>query len=176
VHWTGRIVRIAVVLLTGILIGSLFVGVAQSLTAPDFTYATKQTGHAVITPADLQPESYTTQWFATQGDLEGAGCYIGSIHIPQGSRIVSIDIHETEGVSAPLDLRVLRDTLTTGAEKVKDVPPTTDGSRQTFTISVPSKWNTIDNTLYTFSILVCQDPSGSFHGASVKYSYTSAGD
>jgi hypothetical protein len=65
--------------------------------------------------------------------------------------------------------------MSTIAEKVKDLPPATDGTIQTFTISVPMTWNTIDNTRYTFTPLVCQDPGGSFHGASVKYTYTSAG-
>ena len=87
-------------LLSGILIGSLFVGAAQSLTAPSFTYATKQTGYATITPADMRPESYVTQWSVTQGDLEGAGCYLGGIHFPQGSRMVSIDIHDDQEVQA----------------------------------------------------------------------------
>jgi hypothetical protein len=65
--------------------------------------------------------------------------------------------------------------MTTDAEKVKDLPPATDGTNQTFTISVPKTWNTLDNTRYTFTLLVCHDPNGSFHGASVKYTYTSAG-
>jgi len=58
---------------------------------------------------------------------------------------------------------------------VKDPAPATGGTPQTFTISVPKTWNTVDNTRYTFTLLVCQDPSGSFHGASVTYTYTSAG-
>ena len=173
--WSARIARTAVVLLSGIVIGSLLVGEAQSVTSTDFTYATKQTGYTVITPADMQPESYVTQYSTSQGDMEGAGCYIGGIHLPQGSQIVSVAVHETEGLSSPLDLRVLRNSMTTSAEKVKDLPPATDGTNQTFTISVPKTWNTIDNTRYTFTLLVCHDPSGSFHGASVKYTYTSAG-
>jgi hypothetical protein len=174
-RWTARTTRTAAVLVAGMVIGTLSVGVAQSVTSSDFTYATKQTSYAAITPADMAPSSYTTQWFTTQGDVQGAGCYYGGIHLPQGARLVSVIVHETEGVSAPLGLRVYRDALATGTEKLSAVSPATNGTNQAFTIPVPLKWNTIDNTLYTFTLLVCQDASGSFHGASVKYTYTSAG-
>ncbi len=43
--WSARIARTAVVLVSGIAMGSLLVGVAQSVTSTDFTYATKQTGY-----------------------------------------------------------------------------------------------------------------------------------
>jgi hypothetical protein len=50
----------------------------------------------LLVAADMQPESYVTQNSTSQGDMEGAGCYIGGIHLPQGSHIVSVAVHETE--------------------------------------------------------------------------------
>jgi hypothetical protein len=70
----------AVVLVSGIAAGSLLVGVAAVGAPTDFTYATKQTGYTVIAPADMQPESYVTQYATSQGDRkERAATSEGSI-------------------------------------------------------------------------------------------------
>ncbi len=89
---------------------------------------------------------------------------------------MSVKFFETEGIAAPLQLDIYRVNLATGDERDKTLLPVTDGTRQAFTIAVPGTWGAVDNGTYTYMLSVCHDPAGLFHGAQVKYTYTSAGD
>lgn len=84
-------------------------------------------------------------------------------------------VHETEGVSAPLQIRVYRVAPSAGQTKFIVLAPATDGTRQAFNLQVPSAWSRVDNGRYAYLLSVCQDSDGTFHGARVKYTYTSAG-
>jgi hypothetical protein len=172
-----RLGRFMVVLIAGIVIGSLILGVASALTASNFTYAKKKTGYSVIGPSDMLRANSALTWTMTEDGLVGAGCHFATFHLPQASTMVSVSFYETEGVAAPLDLSLFRVHLATGA---KSQPPSpvvdTDGTRQTWTLTVPKTWSPVNNAAYEYMLEVCHDGSGVFHGARVKYAYTSAGD
>jgi hypothetical protein len=168
--------RSIVVLVTGILVGSLLLSVASALTASNFTYSSKKTGYQVLTPADMLKGNSGLGWTMSETGLTGAGCSWGPVHLPQGSHFASATFYETEGVSAPLELVIFRVNLATGGTKQVVLMPATDGSRQSFAVAVPKTWNTIDNATYEYMLQVCHDTDGVFHGARVKYTYTSAGD
>ena len=172
-----RLGRFVLVLATGIVIGSMILGVASAFTASKFTYANEKTGYAVIGPSDMLPAASNLTWSITEDGLIGAGCHFATFHVPQASTLMSVSFYETEGVGAPLDLSFFRINLATGA---KSDPPTPvvdpDGTRQTFTLTLPKTWSPVNNAKYEYMLQVCHDPDGVFHGARVRYTYTSAGD
>ena len=160
----------------GVLAGVLLLGSAQAVTSGTFTYSNKRVGYLAVSPADLEVGSSALTFSVSEASMSGAGCHFGGLHLPQGAQLVSVKFFETEGISAPLQLDVYRVNLATGTEQFKVLTPTTDGTRQTFTITVPGSWGSVDNGKYTYTLGVCHDPSGEFHGAQVRYTYTSAGD
>jgi hypothetical protein len=165
-------------LVVGLLIGMLTVGTAVALTSSSFKYSKPKTGKLSLSPSEFVPhssgESYVTTW--NPATTNGPACLATGIHLPNGSRIISIKFFYRSGASGDFQGLLYRQPLATGvSQELVNVHPADDSfTRKSVAHGVPSTKRTVANGTYAYLVAYCSAPD--FGGAIVTYKYFNAGD
>jgi len=150
---------------------------AVAVTSTEFVYSSKQVGVLTIHPMALAPDgsssaaqSYFTGW--SNASTTGDGCFQTAVNLPAGARIASLRVW-SQGV---IFVSFTGVNLNTGAGTFLfsgDVGDTTGSRVLTIKDITP---NPIVGNTFAYGLGVCLEPSESFNGARITYTYTSAGD
>jgi hypothetical protein len=149
---------------------------ASAVTAKSFKYPSPKTGYLQLPATSMVPDgnasanNYSVAW--PMNLLEGVGCFNSTVHLPDRSNIVDLTIIHTGALAISLFETSMLDGL--GTELVF-TSTSAVGARvaTTFPLATPRK---INNETTMYSLGICLDVDELFHGARIKYTYTTAGD
>jgi hypothetical protein len=170
-----------VLLVVGLLIGMLTVGTAVALTSSSFKYSSPKTGKLSLSPSDFTPNgccgySWINSWYPPA--LWGGGiiCFDTGVHLPNGSRIISIKFFYKSDNTHDFAGGLWRQNLPTGATSTLAYVQPADDSFTLKSVSktVPSTLQTVANGTHAYMVGVCPGPY--FDGAIITYKYFNAGD
>jgi hypothetical protein len=161
-------------------IALIAVGAAYALTASSFKYSSPKTGYVRVSHMDFivdgSGETYSVSWSdgltATSGNCLNAG-----VDLPAGSLVKSITYYYKSGAASNFFGRFLRMQLATGTglDLTAFATPTDDsGTVQAVTVNVPAA-NQGVTAGRSYGVGVCPGSDGTFYGARIRYTYTSAG-
>ena len=168
-----------VLLVVGLVIGMLTVGTAVALTSSSFKYSTPKTGKLSLSPGEFVPYQggavYTISSFPLLSSA--SSCFTTGIHLPNGSRIISIKFfYKNPGGFGDFVGLLFRQNLSTGVgdTMVSVQPADHSGLLKSVAQAVPPTKQTVANGTYAYMVDLC--PHGGFGGAIVTYKYFNAGD
>jgi hypothetical protein len=171
-----------VALITGLLIGVLFLGTSYAVTSDSFTYRKPKTGYLSLGSMDFAPDSplssddYFISWKGSVDTDTGTSCFQAGVHVPQFARIKSVSFTYVNGdTNFYVDL-ARQAPRTGGYARLVRYLPTTSGSRKTVTKSIPSTKQLVDNSKYTYGVGTCVGADDNLFGVRIKYTYETAGD
>jgi hypothetical protein len=177
--------RIAAALVAVSAIALMVTGAAYAFTAASFNYSNAKTGYITLTnmafAADNNTSAFTNSWHGGLNPSGASSCFNVGVVLPLGSHVKSVTFFFNSGPNTDPDVEFLRKNMTTGG--VADLIHTTianDAQVYTaVTLPVPASKQGVTSK-YGYGIGVCPAQGGGspdtvFHGARVKYTYTSAG-
>jgi hypothetical protein len=180
-----RSLRSVVVLVAGILIGSMLVRSAVAITDDAFKYASPKTGYLNVTTMAFAPDSLqgaTDDFFNTWNESltnQAAGrCFNAGVNLPQGATMTKVTFCYRSDATSDLGGYLVRRNPAHGSGiYVVTVSPADDDDVATeVTASIPATYRTVNNKKFAYGVGVCMDTEGtSFDGARITYTYTSAG-
>jgi hypothetical protein len=170
--------RLALLLAIATVVALSAAGAAYALTASSFKYSSPKTGYVRVSSMAFIPDSPNTTYFNSWPDgLADSvnSCFNTGVDLPQGARVKSITFYFESGAGSDFQGELVRTRLSTGANQEFQVSPSNDaGTRATATANVPSIRQPVTSD-HAYGIGVCPGDDGTFFGARVKYTYTSAG-
>lgn len=155
-------------------------GAAYALTASSFKYSSPKTGYVRVSHMDFTPDGNNTTYFTSwPGGLSdsGDGCFNAGVDLPVGSRVKSITFFYDSGPGSEFFGRFLRMQLATGdgLDITPNAQPADDSETvQAVTVNVGAA-NQDVKAGRSYGVGVCPGSDGTFYGAKIKYTYTSAG-
>jgi hypothetical protein len=98
--------------------------------------------------------------------------------LPQGAVIKTLTIYYRGTDKGDVNVSLTRELLSSGAVDFIATKTFNDTStnRKAQAAPITAAKATVNNSLYNYGFTVCVDPGGTFHGARISYTYTSAGD
>lgn len=172
-------------LLAGGAIGALLVGTSIAVTSSSFRYSETKTGFLSFAPADFAPDSSGNVYknFATEGYEDTTSlCANAGVHLPQGARAKSVTFYfEGNGPAASFGALFRRKAKALSSPEYPPfssmIPTASVGTNEPSAVTrqVRDAKQLIDNKQFEYGIYVCPN-DGVFHGARIKYTYTTAGD
>ena len=161
------------------------VGTAVALTSSSFRYSTPKTGKLSLSPSDFAPGSlegathdYLNEWDnSTLSNSDFARCFEAGIHLPNGSKFVSIKFFYVSDNTSDFLARVWRQRLATGTAALlrESHPANNAGTLTSDTKTIPSTEQSVNNGTYAYMVGVCPYSGTTFNGAIVTYKYFNAG-
>ena len=164
---------------------ALMSSVADALTSDTFTYSSTRTGYYSIHPSDLAPDSHTAASnfivdfvnsnLTTTSDLV---CFLTGIHLPQSAIIRRVTTYYKSAAFVSILAHLVRNNLETDTTEslVSQDPEDKSGVRRSVSATVPAGMRVVRNDLYSYAYQVCITQKGTFEGARITYTFTSAGD
>jgi hypothetical protein len=163
-------------------IGALFAsGAAFAITDTTFTYSSPKTGYYGISNLGVAPNSPSADFVnpGQSGGLDGTGCFHRGVNLPQGAVVTGLIVYYAAIDEDDVVVTLKRQRLSDGNEQnIASKAMTNDlsGMRASDTAPITASRATIANGQYNYGFMVCTDSGGSFFGARITYTYTSAGD
>ena len=183
--------RIRTRLLASITVGLIALlalsGTVEALIETNFTYANKQTGYYSIDQAALTPDNDSADYAHALGDDQGLidvnnHCYFTGVNLPHGARITGLLVAFSSPATPNSDagFALLRTSLVDGTQVTLNPQPTTIANdtnvRTLANLPIVGGSSPVSNIGYTYAFATCLGAGGSFKGARIAYTYTSAGD
>jgi hypothetical protein len=165
-------------------IGALFAsGTAFAITDSAFTYSSAKTGYYGISNLGMAPASVPADNMflnpGMSGGLEGSGCFHKGVNLPQGAVVTELVVYYAAIDEDDVVVTLKRQRLSDGNQQNIASKAMTDdlsGSRASDTVPITASRATIANGGFNYGFQVCLDSGGTFFGARITYTYTSAGD
>lgn len=158
--------------------GLVIVGAAYALTARTFTYSSPRTGYVRLGAlAFADDEGGGTYGIVYSGGyLVTPNCMNAGLNLPAGALVKSVTFYYRSGASSDFAGSFFRKDLgsTTNHRLVFVNPSDNSNTLHAVTGTVATADQSVTN-LGAYGIGVCPGSDGQFHGARVKYTYTSAG-
>ena len=155
-------------------------GAAQAVTDSVFKYSAPKIGNYSISVAEMSAQSYGNVFSIDffNGRLFGAGCYTTGVHLPQGAKITFLTVYYRGGDNGNLAFYLLRQDFRMavstgwcrGSSKIIR-------ARENDSNGVAGQVATVNNNRK--DVWLCRLPGRhrrSFEGATVTYTYQTAGD
>jgi hypothetical protein len=171
--------RQALLLGVAAVVALIAAGAAYALTAKTFKYSSPKTGFVRVShmafAVDGGGGAYHNQW---NGGLESTGdaCLNAAVDLPVGSRVRSITFFYKSGPASDFIGELWRRQFAAGTSKliVTTNPSNNAGTPTSVTrnIAAVNQPVTADRA---YGVGVCPGTDGTFLGARIKYTYTSAG-
>jgi len=179
--------RSVLLILSGVLVGSLLVGTAVAtssiLTASAFRYSKPRTGHVSVGPGAFGPSSFTntnTNYSLGPSYLTSDvnRCFNTGLQFPNRATLTTASFVYASGSGSEFSAYVFRNTVGQRQfETLASVAPMDDSSsNQTVTVSIPQEVQRVSTARYAYWILVCVGPTTFLDNATVTYTYLNAGD
>ena len=157
-------------------------GTVAAITSPDFTYTSTKTGYYTIHPMALGPgsgdASFAIQFDGTLKDFN-SNCYSTGVNLPAGSRITQLAVwYSSPAVTNPtvfLRRVTLADGTSASLITSGSISDDTD-TRKLAVLPIAAGSGPVSNTGFAYAFGICPGQGGTFHGARIAYTYTSAGD
>lgn len=175
-----------IVLVAGIMIGSMLVGTSVALTDTTFKYAHPKTGYLNVSTMDFAPDNlqgatddYFNVWDTSLSNLAVGRCFNAGINLPQGAKMTQITFFYQSDATSDLGGYLVRRTPASGVGTyaVTSTPVDDSDVATSVTSAIPLSFQTINNRKYAYGVGVCMSSGGTlFNGARIKYTYTNAGD
>jgi len=171
--------RLAVLLSTAVGLALIAAGAAYALTASSFKYSAPKTGYVRVSAMAFAPNgqggTYFNDWNSGLTGT-GAGCFNAGVDLPAGSRVKAITFYFKSGPGSNFAGDFWRRQLSTGGSLLLVTANpnnnTNAPSSVTKNISSTKQAVTADRA---YGVGVCTGDDGTFYGAKIKYTYTSAG-
>jgi hypothetical protein len=171
--------RLATVVGITAAVGLTAAGAAYALTAASFKYSSPKTGYVRISAMAFAPNGQGGMYFnGWDSGLSGtgAGCFNAGVDLPAGARVKAITFYFKSGPASQFAGDFWRRQLSTGGSLLLvTANPSNDTnapSSVTKNIGSTKQAVTADRA---YGVGVCTGDDGTFYGARIKYTYTSAG-
>jgi len=171
--------RLALFFGIGALVALVAAGAAYALTANSFRYSSPKTGYVRVSHMAFAPDgpgfAYHNQW---TGGLTstGDGCLNAGVELPAGaSRVKAVTFYFESGPASDFYGELRRRQLATGGNQAFSANPSNNaGTLTSVTVAVPAVQQPV-TAGRAYGLGVCPGSDGTFFGARIKYTYTSAG-
>jgi hypothetical protein len=174
-----------IVLVAGILIGSLLVGTSVALTDTAFKYTHAKTGYLSVSSMDFAPDSlqgatndYVNAWDGSLSNSALGRCFNAGVNLPQGAKMTQITFYYQSDATSDLGGYLVRRNPASGSGTyaVTSTPADNSNIATSVTAAIPLNYRTINNKKYAYGVGVCLETEGTlFNGARITYTYTNAG-
>jgi len=170
--------------LAGAVVASVIGGTAVAITSPDFTYSTTKTGYYSIHPMALASADNVAQYtnIYTTSSLFAVNvgvCHSTGVNLPQGSRITQLAVWYQSPAGSDPTVYLQRTTLADGnTSSLLTSGSIADDSntRKLAVLPLVGGASVVSNTGFAYGFGICLGSNGTFRGARIAYTYTSAGD
>jgi hypothetical protein len=172
--------RLALFLGMAVLVAFGAAGAAYALTAKSFKYSSPKTGYVRISHLAFAPDGFGGNYLnVAYNGLSTPGsdaCLTAGVDLPVGSRVRSITFYFKSGPSTDFHGVFWRMRLATGTPLFLAgvLPHINSGTPTSATDGVPAVSQPV-TAGRAYGVYVCPGSDGTFFGARVKYTYTSAG-
>jgi hypothetical protein len=171
--------RLGFLLGIGALAALLAAGAAYALTASSFKYSSPKTGYVRVSHLAFAPdgggEAYSNDWHVGLSGAVGA-CLNAGVDLPGGSQVKSITFYYKSGPASEFLGFLTRIRVATA--EISDIatisPVNDDGTPTSVTVNVAATDQPV-RAAFAYGVRVCPGSDGTFLGARIKYTYTSAG-
>ena len=154
-------------------------GAAYALTASSFTYSGPKTGYVRLSHLAFAPDgnggTYANDW-TTGLAATGGACLNAGVDLPVGSRVKAITFYYRSGPASDFygDFRRMQLSTEVSLSLANVNPSNNAGTPASVTKNVAAV-NQPVTAARAYGVGVCTGNDGSFFGARIKYTYTSAG-
>jgi hypothetical protein len=170
--------RLAVFLGIAAALALIAAGAAYALTASSFKYSSAKTGYVRLHTFAFAPVASGTSYsnFA-EGLTAPGGCgFVAGVDLPVGALVKSVTFYYKSGAASNLTAQLWRMQLSTAVPTfIADVGPSNDAGTPTSVTDTVAAANQLVTSGRAYGLGVCPGSDGTFYGARIKYTYTSAG-
>jgi hypothetical protein len=170
--------RLALFLGISALVALVAAGAAYALTASSFKYSSPKTGYVRVSHMAFSPDgfggAYQESW---NGGLSSSGdaCLNAGVNLPGGSRVKSITFFFESGPASNFIGDLWREKFPGTGQLIATTNPSNDaGTPTSVTVNIGATKQPVTAGI-AYGVGVCPGTDGTFFGAKVKYTYTSAG-
>ena len=156
---------------------------AVAITDTQFLYSSTKTGyftiHAMAVAPNTNLANYTIHYTEGAATTQNDSCFSTGVNLPQGSRITQLLVWYTSAAADNPFVYFERIRLTDGSG-TSLIPSGTiadnSDTRKLAVIPIVGGSSPVSNIGFSYGFGICPGTDGSFRGARIAYTYTSAGD
>jgi hypothetical protein len=158
---------------------------AQAATDTIYKYTTPKTGYFAISPLAMAADSEGADFFAnfSGGSIKlnanSNTCFMTGVNLPNGATITGVAVFYSSGGSFSPNFQMLQHKLSDGTLTTIANESLTDntGSRKSKALTLQTPDVKVNNLANVYSFATCLgQPSNTFFGARIVYTYDNAGD
>ena len=172
--------RLALFLGVAAVVALVAAGAAYALTSSSFKYSSPKTGYVRVSNMAFAPDGFGSGYSnAWSSGLSSASddCLNAGVDLPVGSKVKAVTFYYKSGAGSNFIGEIDRKTLGSSgiAKTIAHANPSNNAGTPT---SVSVNVALADQAVkagHAFGMGVCPGSDGTFYGAKVKYTYTSAG-